>query len=230
VTDQQRSPNGDLKKLTIEAFRSIKLTADSKVDEFAVLFNPAEYSFKHEIEYGEGQGQGTSGTSKRFSRIKPQDYSFDLVFDGTGAASKLRDVHADINKFLTLAGRYDGEIHRPLYLRLSWGPLKVSCVLKSAEVTYTLFKPNGYPLRARVKALFSEAMEDVLRAAGEATNSPDMTHERMVHAGDNLPLMVHRIYGNTLHTVNVARFNGLRHLRDIRPGQVLRLPPLVRPS
>jgi hypothetical protein len=230
VSGEKQSLNGDLKKLTIEAFRSIKRDTASRADIFWVLFNPTQYSFTHQIEYGQTQGLGTTGTSKRFSRIKPQDYTFELVFDGTGAASERRDVYLDITRFLTLAGKYDGEIHRPLYLRLSWGPLQVSCVLKSAEVSYTLFKPNGFPLRAKVKAVFSEAVEDVLRVAGEAANSPDMTHERMVHAGDNLPLMVHRIYGNTLHMVSVARANGLRHLRDIQPGKVLQMPPLVRSS
>ncbi|MBN1209710.1 MAG: hypothetical protein JXB05_32980 [Myxococcaceae bacterium] len=222
--------SGELKKLKIEAFRSIELSEGDKVGEFSVLFNPTSYVSKYEIEYGEGQGQGTSGTSQRFGRIKPQDYTFELLFDGTGAASEPREVHTDIDQFLTLTGKHDGEIHRPLYLRLSWGPLIVSCVLKSAEITYSLFKPDGNPLRAKVTAVFSEAIEDTLRAASEGNNSPDMTHERVVHGGDSLPLMVHRIYGSTAHTVDVARFNGLRHLRDLRPGQVLRLPPLVRPS
>jgi nucleoid-associated protein YgaU len=219
--------SGELKKLKIEAYRAITFESGDKQDEFSVLFNPSGYTSKYEVEYGQGQGQGTSGTAQRFGRIKPQEYTFELVFDGTGAASELRDVAADLERFLTLTGKLDGEIHRPLYLKLAWGPLILRCVLKSAEVQYSLFKPDGFPLRAKVTAVFSEAIDDTLRVAEEGRSSPDMTHERVVHAGDNLPLMVHRIYGNPAYTVDVARFNGLRHLRDVRPGQVLRLPPLV---
>lgn len=222
--------SGELKKLKIEAYRDIACEEADKQDEFSVLFNPASYSSKYEVEYGQGQGQGTSGSSQRFGRIKPRDYTFELVFDGTGAASEPREVATDIEQFLTLTGKLDGEIHRPLYLKLSWGPLIARCVLKSADIQYSLFKPDGFPLRAKVTAVFSEAIDDVLRVADEGRASPDMTHERVVRQGDSLPLMVYRIYGSTAHTVDVARFNGLRHLRDLRPGQVLRLPPLVRPS
>ncbi len=222
--------SGELKKLKIEAYKAITCEASDKQDEFFVLFNPATYSSKYEIEYGQGQGQGTSGTSQRFGRIKPQEYTFELVFDGTGVASKRREVAEDIRVFLALTGKLNGDIHRPLYLKLSWGPLVVRCVLKSADIQYSLFKPDGFPLRAKVTAIFSEAIEDTLRAAEEGRSSPDMTHERVFHQGDTLPLMVQRIYGSTAFTVDVARFNGLRHLRDLRPGQVLRMPPLVTKS
>lgn len=221
--------SGELKKLKIEAYRDISYKEGDKQDEFSVLFNPASYTSKYEVEYGQGQGQGTSGTAQRFGRIKPREYSFELVFDGTGTAAEPREVATDIERFLTLTGKLNGEIHRPLYLKLSWGPLIARCVLKTADIQYSLFKPNGFPLRAKVTAVFSEAIDDTLRAAEDGLASPDMTHERVVRQGDTLPLMVHRIYGSAAYTVDVARFNGLRHLRDLRPGQVLRLPPLVRP-
>ncbi|RKH59550.1 CIS tube protein [Corallococcus aberystwythensis] len=222
--------SGELKKLKIEAYRAISYAEGEKQDTFSVLFNPASYASKYEIEYGQGQGQGTSGSSQRFGRIKPREYIFELVFDGTGTAASPREVATDIEQFLTVTGKMDGEIHRPLYLKLSWGPLIVRCVLKAADIQYSLFKPDGFPLRARVTAVFSEAIDDTLRVAEQGLASPDVTHERVVRQGDTLPLMVHRVYGSAAHTVDVARFNGLRHLRDLRPGQVLRLPPLVRQS
>jgi hypothetical protein len=222
--------DGELKKLTIMAFSSIKY--DEQVDELAVLFNPSSYQQKYEIEYGEAQGLGTTGQEQPFGRVKLQDYTFELIFDATGAAGPPRPagqntVDPDITAFLDITGRMDGSIHRPYYLRLSWGSLVLRCVLKSADITYTLFRPDGYPLRAKVNAVFSEVIENELRAKKEGKESPDVTHARTVQAGDTLPLLVHRIYGKPTYAAAVARWNGLRHLRDIHPGQVLYFPPLI---
>ena len=218
---------GELKKMTIEAYRDPE--RKELIDRFPVLFNPSQYSTKFEIEYANNQGQGTSGASQPFGQIKPQDYSFELVFDGTGAATPGKvDVHKQVTHFLAITGKLDGDLHRPPYLKLIWGPLQLQVILKSADITYTLFQPDGYPLRAKVVAAFSEALPDALREARDNMQSPDLTHERLVRAGDSLPLMTHRVYRTPLLAVRVAQANGLDLLRRLDAGSVLRLPPLVK--
>jgi hypothetical protein len=219
--------DGKLVKLQIEAFRDVE--CQSRIGEpFVVQFNPASYTSSYAVVYDRKQGAGTSATSKPFDHIKPQDHTLELIFDGTGTASEPREVHEDVQQFLRTTCKYDGSVHRPPYLRLSWGTLIIQCVMKSADITYTLFKPNGHPLRAKVKAVFTVALDETLRKNMENRQSPDMTHRRVVQGGDTLPLMVHRVYRSTANTVDVARFNGLSHLRDLRAGQVLHLPPLVQ--
>lgn len=218
---------GELKKLTIESYRDDRRT--DLIDTFTALFNPAQYSTRFEIEYGKNQGQGTSGASQPFGAIKPQDYTFELVFDGTGAATGGRvEVDAQVKRFLELTGRLDGELHRPPYLKVVWGPLQLQVILKSADIAYTLFRPDGFPLRAKVTAAFSEALPDALREAKENKKSPDLTHVRTARDGDTLPLMTHRIYRTPLLAVRVAEANGLDHLRDVPPGATLRFPPLAK--
>ncbi len=223
--------SGTLQKLRIEAYRSIDCDPKDLIGEpFVAQFNPAAYALKYELEYGKQQGMGTSATPQRFSHIKPQKYTFELVLDGTGAAGPERDVAADVRRFMSLTARVYGEIHRPPFLRLSWGELVLCCVLDAVDIQYTYFRPDGHPLRAKLTASFSEAMSDAMRALRDRFASPDLTHERTVKAGDTLPLLVHAVYGSTAHVVDVARFNGLRGLWDVRPGQVLRFPPLVARS
>lgn len=220
--------SGELQKLRIEAFSAIECRPQDRIDEpFVAQFNPSGYALRYEIEYGKQQGMGTSASPQRFSHIKPQKYTFELVLDGTGAAGPVRDVAADIRRFLSLTASVHGEMHRPPFLRLSWGDLVLCCVMDAVDVQYTLFKPNGYPLRAKLTASFSEAMSDTMRVLKDRLSSPDVTHERVVREKDTLPLLVHAVYGSTAHVHDVARFNGLRHLWDITPGQVLRFPPLV---
>ena len=182
---------GELVKLKLEAFKDIEFS--DNIGEFNVLYNPSAYTEKFEIEYDDKQGQGTSSNEFKFSKTKPQDYAFEFIFDGTGVSGG-EDVSTMVGEFLDMTYNFDGDMHRPPYCRISWGHLVVRCVLKSASVNYTLFKPSGYPLRAKVQASFAAIEHEKLRTAREAKNSPDLTHYRQVQGRDNLPIMTYRIY------------------------------------
>lgn len=217
--------SGELKKMRIEAY----ITADYSglpADYFTVMFNPNTYAQKYEVEYHDRQGQGDSGSPQVFGKIKPQEYTFEFLFDGTGTAVEKVDVQETVENFLAVTGKHDGEIHRPKYLKLVWGALISKCVLKSAETTYTLFKPDGYPLRAKIKATFAENIEDTLRVAEERNSSPDLTHVRVVRAGDHLSTMCQRMYGDPKYYLQVAAFNQLTNFRRLEEGQHLSFPPL----
>jgi LysM repeat protein len=216
---------GELKKMLIEAYREADYSG-SVADSFEVMFNPNTYSQKYEVEYQDRQGQGDSGSPQIFGKIKPQEYTFEFLFDGTGAAAEPVDVQETVDHFLTVTGKHDGEIHRPMYLKLSWGSLISKCVLKSAEMTYTLFKPDGYPLRAKVKATFAENVEDALRVAEERKSSPDLTHVHTVKEGEHLSLLANRYYGDPSRYFQVARFNRLKNYRRLDVGRKLAFPPI----
>jgi LysM repeat protein len=218
--------DGGLTRLKIEAHRKADYS-DQPVDSFEVLFNPNTYQQKYEVVYHARQGAGDTGSPQVFGKIKPQEYTFELLFDGTGTAIARTDVRAALDHFLTVAGKHDSEIHRPMYLRLSWGPLVSRCVLKSADITYSLFKPDGTPLRARVRAVFSENIEDTLRVAEERRSSPDLTHVHTVKAGEHLSQLADRYYGDASRYLQVADFNKLANFRRLEPGQQIVFPPIV---
>ncbi len=217
---------GELKKFLIEAYTTPQYD-DGPVDSFSVMFNPNSYSQKYEVEYHAEQGRGTSGSPQIFGNIKPREYSFEFIIDGTGVSAEKKNVEAEVDKFLTVAGKHDGEIHRPRYLKLSWGSLLSKCVLKSAEITYNLFKPDGTALRAKIASTFSENIEDTLRAASERNASADLTHYRMVKSGDRLPLEVYRIYRDQSYYIQVAQANGLKNFRKLRVGTRLKFPKII---
>ncbi|MBN1480892.1 LysM peptidoglycan-binding domain-containing protein [candidate division KSB1 bacterium] len=218
--------SGELKKFKIEGFRDIQYNNKVAEADFFVMFNPASYSQKYEVEYEATQGRGTSGSVQQFKRIKPKDYTFDFVFDGTGVTSEENNVPKQIDHFLTLTARIDGEIHRPLYLKISWGSLISQCILKSANISYSLFNSDGYPLRAKITATFSEIIDDERRTAEENKTSPDLTHHRIVKEGDTLPLMTHHIYGDASLYLKVAKSNNLTNFRNLTIGSVINFPPL----
>ncbi|HEY9115533.1 MAG TPA: hypothetical protein VIN10_12610 [Bacteroidales bacterium] len=217
---------GKLEKMLIEAYKDA-LYNDKDSNEFVAMFNPEQYSIRYEIESDDTSGSGTSGSSQTFQRLKPQDLSLDFTIDGTGVSGEKVEVPDRVKNFLDVAYEYQGDQHRPRYLKIVWGTLIFKCVLKSANVNYTLFNPEGQPLRAKISASFSGFIEDTLRAAQEDSSSPDLTHMRIVRDGDTLPLMAYNIYGDSKYYYQVAEINGLSNLKKLETGQKIFFPPLI---
>jgi hypothetical protein len=161
-------------------------------------------------------------------RAKPGDFTVPIFLDGTGADGKQTNVQKEVAHFQRVTG-YDGDIHRPNYLKVAWGTLPVMhCVLKSASIVYKLFNPKGEPLRAIITAAFTESLDDKTRTALAKDKSPDLTHVRLVKGGDNLPLMCFEIYGDPRFYLEVARANRIDDFRRLEPGRKIFFPPLEK--
>ena len=140
-----------------------------------------------------------------FKKMKPGDMSLIFFLDGTGASGRVIDVQKKIEQFQTVTG-YNGSNHRPNYLKVAWGTLQVKrCVIKSVSIAYKLFKPDGIPLRAVITAAFIDNSDDQTRVALAQDQSPDLTHVRLAKAGDNLPAMCFKIYGDPRYYLDVAQ-------------------------
>lgn len=218
-------------KMIITAYSDPGFT--SKVGEpFTVWINPASYTHRTQISYNDRQAQGSGGPSPEFNRVAQEEVSFELVFDATGVIppaqgqSYANGVADAIAQFTTLAVTLNGAIHSPNYLILAWAQLQFQCVLTSMNATYTLFRPDGTPLRAKVAVTFESFSSESQLAKEANKQSPDMTHLVTVQAGDTLPLLCYRIYGSSGYYRAVARFNRLLGFRRLPPGTQLLFPPL----
>lgn len=219
-----------LEKMTIKAYTDSKFTKQDGSD-FQVYINPEKYAHSYNIEYKNRQAQGSNGPSPIFNKYMSDNVNFELVFDGTGVVPSAlpgapSTVEKQITAFRTLVYTYNGNIHRPNFLSLSWGTLLFKCVLKSLNINYTLFMPDGKPLRARANAHFLGFNDEVELALKADKKSADLTHVRTVKAGDTLPLMCFEIYGSSVYYPRVARVNGLIDFRNLVPGTQLMFPPL----
>ncbi|MET0518563.1 MAG: hypothetical protein ABW005_06990, partial [Burkholderiaceae bacterium] len=159
------SASGQLEKLLLRAYSAPDYAQSSFVDSFESYVNPNELTIAYEMEYDSAQGAGTTGSRMDFKKLKPGDMSLAFFLDGTGANGVRIDVQQQVEKFQAVTG-YNGDIHRPNYLKIAWGTIQVKrCVLKSASIAYKLFKPDGTPLRATISAVFIDAVEDQTRVA-----------------------------------------------------------------
>lgn len=219
---------GELEKMRIYAYDNPELSSEHQVGEpFIAMMNPESYAIDTKMEFNTQQGQGTSGSQPRFARKPPEEMSFEFLFDNTGIidGQPRDDLAGEIKQFTEFLMGYDGGTHEPKFFKLAWGTLVFCGRCTGLNINYKLFTPDGKPIRAICKATFKQFIEENLRVAEENNQSPDLTHLRVVAEGDTLPLMCHRIYGESRHYLEIARVNGLVNFRQLAVGQELLFPP-----
>lgn len=228
--------SGKLEKMLILAFADSEqaesgglLEADESVD---TLINPESYTLDYKLKFSEsGQGQGTSGQQLKYEYTEPEEITFEFLFDNTGIIDgKPRDSIADdLKSFKEMLTGYKGDAHEPRHFKLVWGEHSIfKGRVVELGITYKLFKADGTPIRALVKVKFKSSIEEQKRAAKENKSSPDLTHVRKVKAGDTLPLMCHKIYGDPRYYLEVAKINGLNNFRMLDTGREIRFPPIAK--
>lgn len=230
-----------VEKMYIQAYLDAAFTTKAG-DKFSVQVNPESYKISYNVEFADAQAPGTSAVNLRFKKILPQSFSFDFLFDNTGvirdasllsiaisnpfAGGSSNDVITQIETFKQTVLNYQGNIHRPNFLKLHWGTLTFKGVLTSMDINFKLFNPDGTPIRAVVKVTLRGSIEDDLRTALEDRQSPDITHERVFKAYDKFTLLTEKIYGDSKYYIAAAAFNGLNSFRKIPQGKRLYFPPL----
>jgi hypothetical protein len=214
----------------VEVAEDGSMTIDRNTS-FTAMLNPAEFSHNREIRYNTRATLGQVGSDTRFSAVQPDKVSFSILIDGTGVVpvrpeDANKEVADHIRTLYDVVYKYDGEEHEPDHVRLLWGTLILYGRLESMSVQYTLFKPSGDPLRAKVTLAFVGFMSTREAELAANRSSPDLSHLVEVRDGDTLPLLCSRIYGDPSYYPEVARHNKLGGFRGLRPGMQLHFPPL----
>lgn len=233
-----------LTKVKITAYTSSGFEENKKIaeGEFTAMLNPEGYTRTFKIKYKEEQATGTSGKQMKFDKIEPEDLDLEFLFDKTGAIpgsiqakddaarkKELKDgIWPDLEKFKKVVYQYEGTIHRPPFLMLQWGSLLFKCVLRDMTIQFKLFRPDGTPLRAQVKAKFAATGENDLRVRKEGAESPDITHVKVVKEGDTLPQLAYEVYEDPSYYIQVAQFNNISNFRNLKAGQRIVFPPIKK--
>jgi len=213
-------------KLEIRAFKDSDYTGF--IGKYVFVFNPATFKDDNSVVFvKKGTPMGANGRSAKFNKAGPKKLHFQFILDGTGALGNVEDVSTQIKKLKDLAFAYNGDIHEPNYLKLYKGKLLFEGRLEKLNVNYTLFDYDGKPLRGMVSVGFVEHVDAARLALKARKNSPDLTHLRTVKAGDTLPLMCHKIYGDSKYYLEVAKVNNLMSFRSIEPGLKIYFPPIT---
>lgn len=234
-------------KVTIQTYKDNSYGNKESVV-FTALINPTGFSLTHKVEYNTERKEGANATNAQFIKKSPQILQLEFLFDGTGVTkdnpgnkliNKIKEgfgkesfskvaVEQQLIDFYSATGDFNGTIHKPYTVIVTWGKFKFEGSLTEFTIDYKLFNKDGTPLRAIGKATFLESISEELAARMANKSSPDLTHKRTVQDGDTLPLMTERIYGDSKYYLEVAKVNGLINFRQLKPGTELYFPPIEK--
>lgn len=208
-----------------------------------VQFNPAELALSKGAQLAEIAIPGLDSPVLQFVRGQNEQISLELFFDSTedGTAGAVVPVTLRTNQLYALV-KMTGRDHAPPRCRLIWGrelpglanhqgdvvaPRNAfECVVESVEQKFTLFSPDGVPLRATVTVALREYKTLATQLQQLNLQTADHTRVHTVARGETLPAIAHRFYGAAERWRHIADANGLRDVRRLAPGTTLQLPPV----
>lgn len=213
-----------LSKLKIIAFDATNRGV--QIGFWSAQINPEGYQEAYRTVLEEDRGIDTAGTATRYKTQRPKDLRLEFVLDSTGVVPGVTDVSREIATFKALAYTYNGNSHSPNQLAVIWGNLVFPCMLVDLDIDYTMFAPDGAPIRARIRTVFREFRSPAEVARKASKRSADLSHVREIMAGSSIQLECYDIYKDPGYHVDVARANNLDDLRLLRAGTSVWFPPM----
>lgn len=198
-----------------------------------VQFNPEEYTLKRDINYAQAAIPGLSAPLLQFVSGNLQTLDMELFLDSyeqhkvgsTTVNAAQSDVRLLVNQVTELMA-IQPSTHAPPVLLFSWGSLTFTCVLAHCTQRYTMFLPDGTPVRARLSVTFNEYRNTELEAKEVKRETSDFSKRHVVSQGETLSGIAGREYGDPRLWRVIAMANGLQRARGLAPGMKLLLPKL----
>lgn len=191
-------------------------------------FNPNEFEIKGAIKWIQEPSIGADFPRMTFSGGDAQDMTVDFLFDTTDTGQDVRKEYATLLEIASVDKDQKNTRTKksaPAACQFQWGRLlSFNAVIKEINQKFTLFKPDGTPLRARVSVTFSQAGEQPKWQ--NPTSRTDSRKTWVVTKGDRLDWIAYYEYGDPAYWRHIAEANDLDNPAELQPGQVLQLLPL----
>ncbi len=188
-----------------------------------LCFNPTEYQLQRSNNYSESTLAGLETPPIQFVRGSCEKLTTDFLVDTSDTLEDVRIRY--VNKVRDLMN-INRELHAPPIVRFIWGAQIFKGVLESLNVTYTLFTPEGVPLRARLNVSLKEYRTAEEQSKERPTSSPDFEKSYVVRRGDTLSSIAAAVYRDAGLWREIAKANEIFDPRVLAPGLVLTLPRL----
>ena len=206
-----------------------------------VPWAPTELAFSKSVTYAEVSIPGLEQPLLQFVKGEAETLSLELFLDstaaGTGAhAQSVTDQVETFHKLVTV----DGNLHSPPLVQVTWGTAfpgaalgatttassTFTAVVLSVARRFTLFSPDGKPLRAIVTIALKQYASLSAQVLAINYRSADHTRTHIVAEGETLPLIAYDAYADPGLWRVIADHNNLSEVRDLVPGTRLEIPPL----
>jgi len=223
----------------------IVVTWSSRVmDLIPVQFNPTELSFSKPVQIAEIAIPGLDSPLLQFVRGQDETLSVDLFFDTTesGMGTAATSVTTYTDKIYQLV-KIEPDRHAPPICTFLWNSAfpgadvsanvgnqkrtSFQCIVESVRHKYTLFSPEGVPLRATVTVSMREYKTLDEQLAQLNLNSPDKTQTYILQSRDTLSGIAGLHYRRPGEWRLIADANAIEDPRRLVPGSFLALPPMA---
>lgn len=213
------------------------------LDFVEVQFNPTELSLEKGAQIAEIGIPGLDSPVLQFVRGQNEKLTVELFFDTTehGMGSGATSVTTLSDPVYSLV-KIDPARHAPPIVSFIWnssfpgahlspfsgnqGRHHFRGVVESVRQKFTLFSPEGVPLRATLTLTLRE-YKTLDQQLGELNlNSPDRTHGHITQQGETLAAIAHRYWGRRGDWREIAEANDIEDPRRLRPGTPLAVPRL----
>jgi len=212
--------------------------------ELEVRFNPTEFTLSKSIQTAEVDIPGLDSPIIQFVRGQAETLSLDLFFDTTefGMDDNAVSVTTLTDNFYALI-KIDGETHAPPVCLFSWGddfpgrrtPVGTGsqtrqgfkCIVESVKQRFTLFSPQGAPLRATLTVSLKEYKTLAEQIAELNKRSDDRTQAHVVAANETLSQIAANVYDDPSQWRAIADQNQISDPLNLTPGTVLQIPALT---
>lgn len=212
-------------------------------DEFDVQYNPTELSFDKNVQLAEVNIPGLDAPLQQFVRGQAEKLSLELFFDTTdgGMGVGAESVTAKTDRIYQLV-KVESDTHAPPIVTFSWNHAfpgdnlrygsgnqmrnSFKGVVESVRQKFTLFSPEGVPLRATVNLVLREyrTLEEQLNQL--KLNSPDRTHHHVLVEGESLSGVAASYWSRPDEWRRIADENDIEDPRRLFAGAFLTLPVL----
>ena len=194
------------------------------------LFNPTEYSLSKSNSWDSVAIVGFDVPPTEFQGGNPTTLSLDIFFDTYELNQDVRTYTDKVFKLTKISNetRQNGQRGRPPRVLFNWGRVfSFQAVITSLSITYTLFKPDGTPVRAKMKLNLQECEDASMQPAQNPTSQGSFGHKvHVIQPGDTIDLIAFKHYGDPKSWRLIADTNSLDNPKDLRVGQVLEIAPL----
>ncbi len=201
-------------------------------------FNPNAYTFDKKNNWPVDEKAGSNLPQHKFGGGSPATLTMELMFDTyseakNGKAEDVRVKYTDhlwklmlVNPKLKKLVDKKTKKGRPPQVKFVWGKTwAFDGVITSLSLKFTLFLPDGTPVRATANVTFQQSRDEVL-VPKQNPSSGGLGGDRVwaVIEGDTLGWIAHQEYGDTSMWRLIAEANQLDHVRRLVPGTTLVIP------
>jgi hypothetical protein len=140
-------------KLTISSLEGTRIVVTA-------VFNPKELQIDKTVPWSKQSASRSDQPSLEFSSADGRVMSFELMFDTFEAGTDVNTTFVDHLMKLALVQDPAGaaEKRRPPKVSVKWGKLpELQGVIEAVSTRYTMFEPDGTPVRATCRVTVREA-------------------------------------------------------------------------